>query len=74
MLEKDKLKGKCGSCEYRYYCGGCRARAYGYTGDYLAPDPGCIRNAPAQPTLVYRTVPELLLNRKTAETEELLIR
>lgn len=44
MRSKDKLEGNCGKCNYRYYCGGCRARAYGYIGDYLAPDPGCIFN------------------------------
>ena len=44
LRNKDLLEGKCGSCEYRYYCGGCRARAYGYTGDYLSPDPGCLNN------------------------------
>jgi radical SAM protein with 4Fe4S-binding SPASM domain len=45
LRNKDLLEGNCGSCKYRFYCGGCRARAYGYTGNYLAPDPGCIRNA-----------------------------
>ncbi|HHH79885.1 MAG TPA: radical SAM protein, partial [Thermoplasmatales archaeon] len=44
LRNKDILKGSCGTCPYRYYCGGCRARAYGYTGDYLSPDPGCIYN------------------------------
>jgi radical SAM protein with 4Fe4S-binding SPASM domain len=44
LRDKDELEGNCGECEYRYYCGGCRARAYGYTKDYLAPDPGCIKN------------------------------
>ena len=44
LRNKDLLKGKCGNCTYRYHCGGCRARAYGYFGDYLAPDPGCIIN------------------------------
>jgi len=34
-------KGKCGVCEYRRWCGGCRARAYGLTGDYMAPEPSC---------------------------------
>lgn len=37
----DKLKGKCGQCEYRRVCGGCRARAYEATGDYLAEEPLC---------------------------------
>ena len=44
LRNKDILEGSCGKCDYRYYCGGCRARAYAYTGDYLAPDPGCIYN------------------------------
>lgn len=35
------LKGKCGICEYRKVCGGCRARAYEATGDYLAEEPLC---------------------------------
>lgn len=43
LRNKDILKG-CGSCGYRYYCGGCRARAFNYFGDYLMPDPGCINN------------------------------
>ncbi|MHA1410377.1 MAG: radical SAM protein [Candidatus Odinarchaeia archaeon] len=41
---KDLLKGNCGTCEYKYTCGGCRARSYNYFKDILAPDPGCIRN------------------------------
>jgi len=35
------LKGKCGLCEYKSVCGGCRARAYEATGDYLAEEPLC---------------------------------
>lgn len=34
-------KGKCGLCEYRFVCGGSRARAYAMTGDYSAADPLC---------------------------------
>jgi len=37
----DQLGGKCGKCEYRKVCGGCRARAYEATGDYLAEEPLC---------------------------------
>lgn len=33
--------GKCGRCAYGRVCGGCRARAYAVTGDYLAEDPIC---------------------------------
>lgn len=43
LRDRDKLEGRCGHCEYKYICGGCRARAYAYYRDYLAPDPGCIR-------------------------------
>ena len=43
LRNKDLLKG-CSTCQYRYYCGGCRARAYSYFNDYLLPDPGCILN------------------------------
>ncbi|MBO8180320.1 MAG: radical SAM protein [Archaeoglobus sp.] len=43
LRDKDLLEG-CGSCSYRYVCGGCRARAYNYFGDYLKPDPGCVNN------------------------------
>ncbi len=38
----DKLKGKCGACEFKRICGGCRARAYEATGDYLAEEPYCV--------------------------------
>ncbi|WP_048064511.1 radical SAM/SPASM domain-containing protein [Archaeoglobus fulgidus] len=43
LRDKDILEG-CGSCGYRYVCGGCRARAYNYFGDYTKPDPGCVNN------------------------------
>ncbi len=35
-------EGKCGRCEFLRVCGGCRARAYEMTGDYLAEEPLCI--------------------------------
>lgn len=34
-------KGKCGRCGYLPFCGGCRARAFEATGDYLAEEPLC---------------------------------
>jgi AdoMet-dependent heme synthase len=34
-------EGKCGRCEYLRVCGGCRARAYEATGNYLAEEPLC---------------------------------
>jgi radical SAM protein with 4Fe4S-binding SPASM domain len=35
------LGGRCGDCEMNAHCGGCRARAYGMTGDLMAEDPLC---------------------------------
>jgi radical SAM protein with 4Fe4S-binding SPASM domain len=35
LRDFDQLKGKCGLCEYRDVCGGCRARAYGVTTDLM---------------------------------------
>ncbi len=42
LKDPNKLKGKCGRCEFRFICGGSRARAYAMTGDYLAAEPRCI--------------------------------
>jgi heme b synthase len=42
LRDLDQYRGKCGRCEYRTVCGGCRARAYETTGDYLAEEPFCI--------------------------------
>jgi radical SAM protein with 4Fe4S-binding SPASM domain len=42
LREREKrLKGRCGECQYRRLCGGCRGRAWATTGDYLAEDPSC---------------------------------
>lgn len=34
-------KGKCALCGYKDTCGGCRARAYHYSGDYMDEDQIC---------------------------------
>ncbi|OPX91664.1 MAG: Antilisterial bacteriocin subtilosin biosynthesis protein AlbA [Pelotomaculum sp. PtaB.Bin117] len=41
-LRKEEYEGSCGSCKYKQVCGGCRARAYFYHGDYLAEEPWCL--------------------------------
>lgn len=41
LRDRDRLKGKCGACEFRHVCGGSRSRAYAVTGDPLASDPLC---------------------------------
>ncbi len=41
VKDKKNLKGKCGVCEYKELCGGCRSAALFYTGDILGSDPRC---------------------------------
>ena len=41
LRDPDSLQGKCGACEFRKICLGCRARAYAATGDYLEEEPFC---------------------------------
>jgi len=42
---EELLQGRCGECEYRRLCGGCRGRAWATTGNYLAEDPSCFIHA-----------------------------
>jgi radical SAM protein with 4Fe4S-binding SPASM domain len=42
LRNRDNLKGACGKCDYKYICGGCRARANAYKKDIMASDVGCI--------------------------------
>ena len=78
-LRRRELGGKCGRCEYRLICGGCRARAFAATGDHLAADPSCayepdgtrelIRRreltygAPARPALAWSEAASARVNR-----------
>lgn len=39
--ETDLLEGKCGVCEFKKVCLGCRARAYSATGNFLSEEPLC---------------------------------
>jgi radical SAM protein with 4Fe4S-binding SPASM domain len=41
IRDANLLQGRCGICEYRRLCGGCRARALGATGNYLGEEPFC---------------------------------
>lgn len=41
LREPDGLKGKCGVCEFRKICLGCRARAFAASGDYMEEEPFC---------------------------------
>src|SRR6185503_562720 len=41
IRRRTALGGRCGECEMNGHCGGCRARAYGMTGDLMGEDPLC---------------------------------
>jgi AdoMet-dependent heme synthase len=41
IRRRTSLGGRCGECEMNGHCGGCRARAYGMSGDLMAEDPLC---------------------------------
>jgi radical SAM protein with 4Fe4S-binding SPASM domain len=51
-LRTGELGGRCGRCEYRAVCGGCRARAYAELDDWLAEDPACAYEPTGQEALV----------------------
>ena len=41
ILDRNRLKGRCGRCRYKFTCGGCRAMAWFLKGDYMEEDPIC---------------------------------
>lgn len=46
LRQPNLLGGKCGLCDHRSICGGCRARAFAATGDYMAAEPDCLYQGP----------------------------
>jgi radical SAM protein with 4Fe4S-binding SPASM domain len=42
LRDTNNLQGKCGCCEFRNVCMGCRARAFAATGNYLDEEPFCV--------------------------------
>lgn len=53
-LRARDLGGRCGRCEYRLICGGCRARALAATGDVLEADPSCTYEPPGDREVIPR--------------------
>ena len=41
LRDADQLQGRCGRCEYRWACGGSRARAYAVSGELMGEDSLC---------------------------------
>ena len=56
-LRSGELGGRCGRCEYREVCGGCRARAYADSGDFMGPDDSCAYEPTGETPLVARRRP-----------------
>lgn len=52
LRDPDLLEGKCGLCEFKRVCSGCRARAYGTTMEYLGEEPFCLY----EPAVIKRKV------------------
>lgn len=44
-LRTQAYSGKCGRCDFKDVCGGCRARALFYYGDYMGEEPWCLYGA-----------------------------
>lgn len=42
LRNPDQFSGKCGQCEYRHGCSGCRARAEEACGDWMGSEPRCL--------------------------------
>ena len=56
LCDRDRRLHHCEVCEFKHYCGGCRARADAYFGDLNAGDPGCVFNEKHWDDLVARGV------------------
>ena len=66
IRNRTELGGRCGACELNTSCGGCRARAFGMTGDVMAEDPLCTHvpgtfARPAAPAVEYGSSAETTL-------------
>lgn len=56
-IRAGRLGGKCGTCEYRKLCGGCRARGFALEGDPLAADPSCAYEPSGKAPVIERARP-----------------
>ena len=45
LCNRQERQGNCALCDYRDYCGGCRARADAYFDRLDQSDPGCVNNS-----------------------------
>jgi radical SAM protein with 4Fe4S-binding SPASM domain len=70
------IKGPCASCPDADACYGCRGAAYRLTGDYLASDPSCWRNADRQDEIARLPFPaeELIPQKRPMRLIDELVR
>lgn len=66
IRQRGDLGGRCGPCELKGLCGGCRARAFGMTGDVMAEDPLCTHQPGALQAAVDRLQPTAVEYGKSA--------
>jgi len=70
IRDANLLQGRCGICEYRVLCGGCRARALGATGNYLEEEPFCTYQPRGKSPRAPVNVAELLAQATPHEIRE----
>ena len=73
-LRAPELGGKCGVCEYRQLCGGCRARPVALGNDLMDADPVCAYTPGAGPTVVPLSSLENKHVRWSVEADRRLLR
>jgi len=56
LCDRNHRLHHCEVCEFKHYCGGCRARADAYFGEINAGDPGCVFNEQHWDDLVRRGI------------------
>jgi radical SAM protein with 4Fe4S-binding SPASM domain len=70
IRQRNALGGRCGACEFNARCGGCRARAHGMTGDYMAEDPLCTHRPGTFPEAAALPPAAIEYGRRAVETLE----
>ncbi len=56
LRNPQQLGGRCGGCEYKELCGGCRCRAYAAFEDPLAEDPACTYEPTGHPLEMHKVL------------------
>lgn len=73
-LREELPQGKCGGCDYRVSCGGCRARALAASGDLMGEDTKCGYRPPSDMLPEMRPAPRPAGPEWTPEAQALLDR